>query len=65
LVRLDDGDFMTDGEIRKIQWLEVRSRNYDRLVQLYRDVLGLTFFEEDDNEFIKSKVGNGEPTWPS
>ncbi len=42
----------------KIEWVEARVKNYERMKKFYRSVLGLPLnFEEERKDFIQFKVG--------
>ncbi len=43
---------------RKLEWVEARVRNYEKMKRFYRTVLGLPLnFEEERKDFIQFKVG--------
>jgi len=44
-----------------LEWAEIRSENYDRLVRFYRETLGLPIvFEEEDKNYIQFQVGKSD-----
>lgn len=52
---------MVNESFVKLEWIETRTNNYRKLVEFYRDVLGLPVeFEEDDKDYIQFKVGKSD-----
>lgn len=48
----------TDNLIKGLEWVEARVSNYDRMMDFYAKVLGLSVeMEEEDKEFAELKVG--------
>ncbi len=52
---------MDKTSVAKLEWAEVRSENYDRLVRFYHETLGLPIvFEEEDKNYIQFQVGRSD-----
>src|SRR5437899_3064252 len=49
------------GSARKLEWVEARVENYEKMKKFYRTVLGLPLnFEEERKDFIQYKVGQSK-----
>src|SRR5437867_4799171 len=49
------------GSARKLEWVEARVENYEKMKKFYRTVLGLPLnFEEERKDFIQYKVGSSK-----
>src|SRR3972149_6723111 len=55
------GEIMEQPRVAKLEWAEVRSENYDRLVRFYHETLRLPIvFEEEDKNYIQFQVGKSD-----
>src|SRR3989442_11024346 len=49
------------GSARKLEWVEARVENYEKMKKFYRTVLGLPLnFEEERKDFIQFRVGTSK-----
>jgi len=49
------------GSARKLEWVEARVENYEKMKKFYRTILGLPLnFEEERKDFIQYKVGQSK-----